>query len=148
MPRSLNTAMPAFSAAGKLLLQFPLECGFGAAEPDLEAVGKVHRVVRVAQGRHFDAAVAQPVEQRPGSVSGSHLADVMDPDVPGVALAAEGMREPPGHGVLLQHQHPVAGLRERRGAGEAAHARADHHRVPFGGSCHCSETASADIEPI
>ncbi len=100
-----------------------------APEREPEGVRILRDVVDLAHGRELDGAAREPVEHAPDRLAGAHPAEVVDTYIPREALALEGVREPAGHIVLLEHQHPFGVACQGRGAGQAADARADNDGV-------------------
>ena len=88
----------------------------------LEIVGHAVPVERPARQEVEQAALESPRLQ---------VADVVQPDVPRGAVAAEHMRLPAALGMLLQDQHlAFADARQEARRRQPAHARPDHDRVP------------------
>ena len=88
-------------------------------------------VVDVGHRRPVQFTVRDVVEEAAQRASASgHLADVVHAHVPLEAVALEGVGEPAGGVVALEHEHPhpPPSRQHRRGA-QAADSRADDHRV-------------------
>jgi hypothetical protein len=135
--RAWAQAVNQASIAARLLREPPLQGvavgGFRVLDAELEA-GKLHDVVGIGQRRERQGAVAQPVEQAAElsfvALRRPHAADVVHARREHPVLAAKGLRLAARHGVLLEHEHALAALAQRRRGREAADAGADDNRVP------------------
>ena len=76
------------------------------------------------------AAQTEPLPHAPHAAAGPEIADVMHAGAEPVALEREAVGPAPREVMLLEHEHLLAGARERDGGGEASGPRSDHHGVP------------------
>ena len=86
-------------------------------------------VVMSVHRRPVEVALRQEVHHAARGRPRAHVADVVDADVPFVAVAVVAVRGAAGRVVLLEHRHAPADLREQRGRREPADPRADDERV-------------------
>ncbi len=105
----------------------------GVGDAELEP-RQPHDVVRIRAGTEAQRVVREPREQpaEPAARAGlrRHATDVVHARRKAPLAAAERLRQPAWHGVLLQHQHPAALASERGGRRQPAYARSDHDGVP------------------
>ena len=92
-------------------------------------------VVMVGHPDPFQLPAGQVVEVGANETTGFELPDVVHADVPGRAVPPEGVGEPAGFAVLLQHENPLASdTRQQPCCGQPANPRSDHDDVVHSGS--------------
>ena len=114
---------------GKLAFQF-LGKSLGPGDQIDLAIADKESVVVIVHGRPLQLAVGNIVKQAAGQgVFGAHVANVVNPHIPFVAIAVIAVGEAAGGVVLFEHDHLLAHFAQAGGGGQAANTGADDDGV-------------------